>query len=69
MKAEERRTLYQFVFRTVEGQKVLADLLRECGMSTSAFHADSTRITDHNLGRQHVGRILLKLTDPTDKKG
>jgi hypothetical protein len=59
-----RVKLYQNVFGSSEGQKVLKDLIeRVCGVNRTPFAADPY-VTAHNVGKQDVARVILALCNP-----
>lgn len=58
--AKERTALYQAVFNSEMGQKVLADLFKYCGMNSTGFVPDSDRCTSYNLGRRDMYYYITK---------
>lgn len=57
-KQKEVVGLYRKIFKTEDGQKVLADLMSLCGMSRSSFSTDATEMAFNEGQRSVVLRIL-----------
>ncbi len=60
-----RAKLYQAVFHTDNGQKVLKDIVeRICGVGHSPMSKGDPYDTSYRVGRQDVARELLRLCNP-----
>ena len=68
MKAAERKSLYQAVFHTDLGIKVLEDLKKKTGYRNTGFNADSDRLTSYNLGQKETLSYILKQLEAEENK-
>jgi len=59
MKADERRALYDAVFNTPNGTKVLEDLAKAVEFKHSSFNADGV-IMAHREGKKDTFRYIQK---------
>lgn len=59
MKADERRALYDSVFKTVNGAKVLDELSKVCEFKHSSFNEDGM-IMANREGRKDLYRYIIK---------
>jgi len=59
MKADERRALYDAVFKSENGAKVLEDLAKVCEFKYSSFNADGA-IMANREGKKDLYRHIQK---------
>jgi len=59
MKADERRALYDSVFKTVNGAKVLEDLTKATEFKHSSYNADGM-VMAHREGKKDTFRYIQK---------
>lgn len=66
----QRRTDYGMVFSGEQGQRVLADLLRACGVNHSTYVRGDLAHTAFLEGRRSIGvrlQLILKGTDTNER--
>jgi RNA polymerase-interacting CarD/CdnL/TRCF family regulator len=62
-----RRSNYQNVFQTNEGQSVLADLYRFCNLKGEKFVPGDSERTAYNLGKERVARYICNLLKQSEQ--
>lgn len=61
-----RRHLYRMVFNSPEGQVVLRDLMRFCGIRQEQFTPGSFEDTAYALGKRRVGLRIASIMHLSD---
>lgn len=54
---EKLNTMYRNVFKTTDGQEVLADILNDCGLFSLDDVRDPSEIARMNVGRRILGKM------------
>jgi hypothetical protein len=54
---ERLNTMYRNVFKTTDGQEVLADILNDCGLFSLTDVKDPSEIARINVGRRILGKM------------
>jgi hypothetical protein len=62
-----RKHDYATTFNSPEGKRVLADLMRRCGMLRDPFKAGAADETAKATGRQDIGRHIVKIMGMSER--
>lgn len=65
---EELERAFRGVFATADGKRVLFWMLEQCAMYESAYAGENTNATNFLLGRQDVGKRVIKRLDEIDPR-